>query len=59
MEELIEYAKNRLDDACKNGTYEDCIYWVGYLDCAKKVKKKWEEQKENLISEMKKHIKNN
>lgn len=42
MEELIEYAKNRLDDACKNGTSEE-----------------WEEQKENLISEMKKHIKNN
>lgn len=59
MEELIEYAQRRLDDACKNGTYEDCRYWAGYLDCAKAAKRKVDESKEKLLSEMKKRLENN
>lgn len=42
MQELIEYAQRRLDDACKNGTYEDCRYWAGYLDGLKSALSKFE-----------------
>lgn len=38
MNKLIEYAKRRLDEACRNG--EDALairYWVGYLDALKAV----------------------
>lgn len=56
MEELIEYAKRRWDDSCKNGTYEDCRYWAGYFDGAKAAKRKSDENKERLISKMKKRL---
>lgn len=58
MKELIEYAQRRLDDACKNGTYEDCRYWAGYLDGAKTAKRKADENKERLLSEMKYRLEN-
>ena len=40
MNNLIEYAKRRLDEACRNG--EDALtirYWVGYLDALKAVER--------------------
>lgn len=38
LNNLIEYAQRRLDEACRNG--EDALtirYWVGYLDALKAV----------------------
>ena len=40
MNNLIEYAKRRLDEACKNGEDAATIrYWVGYLDALKAVER--------------------
>lgn len=40
MNNLIEYAQRRLDEACRNE--EDALtirYWVGYLDALKAVER--------------------
>lgn len=40
MKKLIEYAKRRLDEACRNGEDAATIrYWVGYLDALKAVER--------------------
>ena len=40
MNKLIEYAKRRLDEACRNGEGAAAIrYWVGYLDALKAVER--------------------
>lgn len=31
----LEYAENKLDEAIKNGTHDDIIYWRGYRDAIK------------------------
>lgn len=32
MKELLEYAQNKLDEACRGGTVVDINYWSGYCD---------------------------
>lgn len=40
MNNLIEYAQLRLDEACRNGEDADTIrYWVGYLDALRAVER--------------------
>lgn len=42
-EKLMEYAKSRLDEACKNDEpIESIRYWVGYLDALNAVKRERE-----------------
>ena len=41
IEELLEYAKTRLNEACKNDEPIETIrYWVGYLDALRAVERK-------------------
>lgn len=39
IEERIKYAEDKRDDAISNGTMNDLIYWNGYLDALKAVKR--------------------
>lgn len=40
IEKLLEYAKSRLDEACKNDEPVGTIrYWVGYLDALRAVER--------------------
>lgn len=40
MNNLIEYAQRRLDEACRSGEDAATIrYWVGYLDALKAVER--------------------
>lgn len=40
MNNLIECAQRRLDEACRNGEDADTIrYWVGYLDALRAVER--------------------
>lgn len=39
IDERIEYAESRRDDALINGTINDVVYWNGYIDGLKAVKK--------------------
>lgn len=39
IDERIEYAEARRNDAVSNGTVNDIVYWNGYLDGLKAVKR--------------------
>jgi hypothetical protein len=39
IEERIKYAEDKRDDAVSNGTLNDIVYWNGYLDGLKAVKR--------------------
>lgn len=39
IEERIEYAENKRNEAVSNGTIQDIVYWNGYLDALKAVKR--------------------
>jgi hypothetical protein len=39
IEERIKYAEDKRDDAISNGTLNDIVYWNGYLDALKAVKR--------------------
>lgn len=39
INERIEYAEERRSDALVNGTLNDTIYWNGYLDALKAIKR--------------------
>lgn len=39
IEERIEYAERRRDESLENGTLNDVIYWNGYIDALKAVKR--------------------
>ena len=45
MQNLIDYATRRLEDACENGEVVEIRYWVGYLDALRAVER---ERKEAL-----------
>lgn len=37
MQNPIDYATRRLEDACENGEVVEIRYWVGYLDALRAV----------------------
>lgn len=39
IEERIKYAEARRDEAISNGTINDVVYWNGYIDGLKAVKR--------------------
>jgi len=39
IEERIKYAEARRDEAISNGTVNDIVYWNGYVDGLKAVKR--------------------
>ena len=39
IDERIEYAYNRRDDALNNGTTFDITYWNGYIDALRAIKR--------------------
>ena len=39
IDERIEYAEAKRNDAVSNGTVNDIVYWNGYLDGLKAVKR--------------------
>ena len=39
IDERIEYAEAKRNDAVSNGTINDVVYWNGYLDGLKAVKR--------------------
>lgn len=39
IEERIKYAEAKRDEAVSNGTLNDIVYWNGYLDGLKAVKR--------------------
>lgn len=39
IDERIKYAEARRDDAISNGTMNDIVYWNGYVDGLKAVKR--------------------
>lgn len=39
IEERIEYAEKRRDDAFLNGTVQDALYWRAYIDGVKAVQR--------------------
>jgi hypothetical protein len=39
IDERIEYAEAKRNDAVSNGTINDIVYWNGYLDGLKAVKR--------------------
>lgn len=44
MNNLIEYAQRRLDEACRQDEDAATIrYWVGYLDALRAVERSWKD----------------
>ena len=39
IDERIKYAEARRDEALSNGTINDVVYWNGYIDGLKAVKR--------------------
>ena len=39
IDERIEYAEGKRDDVLSNGTVNDIVYWNGYIDALKAVKR--------------------
>ena len=39
IDERIEYAEGKRNDVVSNGTINDIVYWNGYLDALKAVKR--------------------
>lgn len=43
IDEILEYAQKRLDEAISNGTLNDCVYWNGYVAGILAIKRRSEE----------------
>lgn len=46
MKEILEYALNRLDEACRNGEACDVQFWSGYCDGVRACMRQTEGRKE-------------